>query len=124
MKKIKRKFKRLLREMLTKDSYSAAAKRRIVAYSLILAVVFLFSVISIGQAVSNNIETKEMLKDKEIEYIQMQEKKKVLENDLMRLDDPEYISQFIRDDHYYTAEGEIFFLLPEEEDTNDQTTNP
>lgn len=112
-----------LKNLKQKTTYTKAARRRIAGWLMLLAIVLLVSIFSIGGVISNNMETKEILKDKEIELIQMQEKKKVLENDLVRLDDPEYISQYIRDDYYYTAEGEIFFLLPEEEDENEATTN-
>jgi|GEM_PF-3262718 len=107
---------------LQNNKYSQATMRRIVGWLALVCVIFIFSIFSIGTAIGNNIEAKEVLKDKEAELIQMQEKKKMLEYDLQKLDDPEYIAQYIRDDYYFTAEGEIFFLLPEEEENNDEST--
>lgn len=111
------------RKSVFRKKYSKKAQMRIFFCVIVLITACLISVRSIGGAIINNLETKKILKDKEIELIQAQERHKVLENDLKKLEDPEYVSQYIRDDYYFTAEGEIFFLLPEEAIEDDVSTN-
>jgi len=103
--------------------YSKKARARIVCCVIVLFVLVVLSVRSVGGAVLKTLETKERLNDKNNELVQEKEKNKLLTNNLMKLEDPEYISQYIREDHYVIAEGEVFFLLPEEEVDDEATAN-
>jgi len=106
-----------------KRKYSKQARARIVLCVIVLFGMFFISLRSVGGAIMSTIETKERLKDKNNELIQAQERNKLLKNDLKKLEDPEYISQYIRDDYHVMAEGEVFFLLPVDEVEDETTSN-
>jgi len=106
-----------------KRRYPKKARIRIVCCVLALFVTTVVSIRSVGGAIMNTIGTKKRFNDKNNELIQAREKNKLLTRDLMKLDDPEFIAQYIRDDQLVLAEGEVFFVLPEEEVEDDTTKN-
>jgi len=105
-----------------KRRYSSKARIRIVCCLVVLLLMSVVAIRSVGGAIINTIETKARWKDKNNELIQAREKNKLLTLDLQKLEDPEYIAQYIRDDRFVLAEGEIFFVLPEEEVEDETTT--
>lgn len=51
---------------------------------------------------------KEVLKNK---VLVLQEEKKELENDILKLKDPEYIAKYVREKYYFSKDGELILKL-------------
>ena len=56
-----------------------------------------------------NIE-KRNLKDK---IAELENEKEVLETDIQKLEDPEYIAKYVREKYYYSRDGEVILRIDE-----------
>lgn len=54
-----------------------------------------------------NVEKKE-LKNK---IADLEKEKKVLETDIMKLEDPDYIAKYVREKYYYSKDGEVILRI-------------
>lgn len=54
-----------------------------------------------------NVEKKE-LKNK---IVDLEKEKKVLETDIMKLEDPDYIAKYVREKYYYSKDGEVILRI-------------
>ncbi len=41
----------------------------------------------------------------------LEEEKKVLETDIMKLEDPDYIAKYVREKYYYSKDGEVILRI-------------
>ena len=65
---------------------------------------------------SNIVEIKHLNNKKENlkeELISLQEEKEVLETDILKLEDPEYIAKYVREKYFYSKDGELILRLDE-----------
>jgi cell division protein DivIC len=86
-----------------------------------LAVFFVFasvmSIIMISTFVSQTAALEEKLKTKEIREQELKDLKnqhETLEDEIVKLNDDEYIAKLARKEYFLSQEGEIIFSLPEE----------
>ena len=89
--------------------------RRIATFgflSIIAIVVVLLTVGSVFKELLNKYREKENLEEK---LIALKEKEKVLENDVKKLEDPEYLARYAREKYFYSKDGELILRIPEEE---------
>ncbi|MBQ3021564.1 MAG: septum formation initiator family protein [Bacilli bacterium] len=90
------------------------AKRRM----LLLLVVFILLVSYVSytsftywkQILSNNKE-KELLEDK---YTSLLNEEEILETDLIKLQDPEYVAKYAREKYLYSKDGELIIKIIED----------
>ena len=57
-----------------------------------------------------NIEKKE-LKDK---IAELESEKEVLETDIQKLEDPDYIAKYVREKYYYSKDGEVILRMDDQ----------
>ena len=50
-------------------------------------------------------------KELENKLVILQEEKEVLEGDILRLNDPEYIAKYVREKYFYSKDGEYILRL-------------
>jgi len=63
---------------------------------------------------NNIIKINEMKKEKknlQEELIVLQEEKEILETDILRLKDPDYIAKYVREKYFYSKDGELILRL-------------
>ncbi|QDQ00601.1 cell division protein DIVIC [Lysinibacillus fusiformis] len=93
--------------------------RRIVFFAIVPVVIiaFLFNILS------NQSETLEVKEKKKVEVEQhlteVKEEQEILNLKIKQLEDDEYIAKILRKEYFLTKDGEINFVIPEEEDKKD-----
>lgn len=63
---------------------------------------------------SNILQICELNKEKkslEERLVTLQEEKEVLETDILKLEDPEYIAKYVREKYFYSKDGELILRL-------------
>lgn len=108
--------------MSNKNKVMKKKKNRI-GFLLFLVVLFLVILIStvfndLTQIYSNKAETKE-LKNK---YEKLLEEEDSLNNEVIKLQDPEYVDRYAREKYLYTLDGEKILMMIEE-DSNKSSDN-
>ncbi|GBU10645.1 cell division protein DIVIC [Erysipelotrichaceae bacterium] len=97
-------------------------KRRIVFLKSLILLILTISLFYITQAAFSVMDEEQKFRKQEILLEQEHQRKIVLESDLQKLDDPEYVRQYAREKFHYTSEDEILFRLPKEEVLDEKTT--
>lgn len=105
-----------------KKQFKTKIKRIGLLLSL-FALVIIWSIFTISQALSNTLQDRQLLVERQRELAYQEIRRQVLESDLQKLDDPEYIAQYARETYLYTSEDELLFILPKEEFNEGTTTN-
>ena len=54
---------------------------------------------------------KKEKKNLQEELIVLQEEKEILETDILRLKDPDYIAKYVREKYFYSKDGELILRL-------------
>lgn len=75
----------------------------------IISVVMISTFISRTSALESKLDEKERL---EMELADLQKQQKLLEEEIVKLNDEEYIAKLARRDYFLSQEGEIIFNLP------------
>ncbi|MET4562248.1 FtsB family cell division protein [Lysinibacillus parviboronicapiens] len=93
--------------------------RRIVFFAIapVVIIAFLLNILS------NQSETLEAKEKKKVEVEQhlteLKEEQEILNLKIKQLEDDEYIAKILRKEYFLTKDGEINFVIPEEEDKKD-----
>ena len=58
-----------------------------------------------------------MKEEKELEekYVKLLEEKEILEDDVVKLQDPEYVAKYAREKYLYSKDGELIIKIIDEE---------
>lgn len=71
----------------------------------------------LGYNLFNNLMTirKMNLEKKELnnKIVDLEKEKEVLETDILRLNDPDYIAKYVREKYFYSKEGELILRIEE-----------
>ena len=77
-----------------------------------LLIIYMFSTIVIyWKKILTNVNEKKRL---EILYTDLLNKEKLLENDVVRLQDPEYVAKYAREKYLYSKDGELIIKIIDE----------
>lgn len=63
---------------------------------------------------TNILKIQDLKNEKESleeELVVLQEEKEILETDILRLKDPEYIAKYVREKYFYSKDGELILRL-------------
>ena len=63
---------------------------------------------------TNILRIKEMHSEKkelEERLVTLQEEKEILETDILKLEDPDYIAKYVREKYFYSKDGELILRL-------------
>ncbi|RID84477.1 septum formation initiator family protein [Peribacillus asahii] len=94
-------------------------RRRLTLYGICLFIFFIFAVVTI---VSQNAALNEKAQQKEKidnELATLKKEEKVLKEEIVKLNDDEYIAKIVRRDYFLSEEGEIIFNLPKNNEDSD-----
>ncbi|MFJ8248093.1 septum formation initiator family protein [Peribacillus asahii] len=94
-------------------------RRRLTLYGICLFVFFIFAVVTI---VSQNAALNEKAQQKEKidnELATLKKEEKVFKEEIVKLNDDEYIAKIVRRDYFLSEEGEIIFNLPKNNEDSD-----
>ena len=94
-------------------------KRRLIAF-VIVALVFLGVTVSTMLSQTSALNEKQEKKEKLTTKLHSLEKEQqLLEEEIIKLNDDEYIAKIARRDYFLSNEGEVIFNLPKKEEEND-----
>ena len=65
---------------------------------------------------SNVLKIKDMYVEKkklENQLISLKEEKEILETDILKLEDPDYIAKYVREKYFYSKDGELILRIDE-----------
>lgn len=108
---------------MTKRRISKASKRRLTFFgtiSLISIIYFCFSLLYNVYVIYNLTNEKKALENS---YIELQEEAEQLKIDIEKLNDPEYLANYARENYLYSKDGEYIIQIDELEETNDNIEN-
>ena len=78
-------------------------------------IVFCSVIAALGYDCLNNILKIEKMKEEKInlqnQLVSLQEEQDALENDIMKLEDPDYIAKYVREKYFYSKNGELILRL-------------
>lgn len=63
---------------------------------------------------TNVIGINKMLQEKKElknQLVDLKEEKKILETDILKLEDPDYIAKYVREKYFYSKEGEVILRI-------------
>lgn len=78
--------------------------------SIILIIIISATLFTVFKDIISKYKEKNELKQ---ELVALQEKKKELETDVKKLEDPEYLARYAREKYFYSKEGELILRIPE-----------
>lgn len=90
------------------------ARRRIFllfTISALLITYVIYNSFSYWQKIYHNIKTKRELEKK---YDSLLKEKEVLETDVVKLQDPDYVAKYAREKYLYTKDGELVIKIIDE----------
>ena len=83
----------------------------------ILFSLIIFGVITVAlgyDCLNNILQINDMKKEKknlEEKLVSLQEEQEVLETDILKLEDPDYIAKYVREKYFYSKDGELILRL-------------
>jgi cell division protein DivIC len=92
--------------------------RRLSVFFVMVSIVSYFLINTLISQ-SKTIKAKqEELSQLETKFSELQKQQKLLEEEIIKLNDDEYIGKLARKEYYLSDENEIIFTIPEENDKN------
>ena len=70
-------------------------------------------VITLGTSFFEVVDKYKEKKELENKLAALEEKKKELESDVKKLEDPEYLARYAREKYFYSKDGELILRIPE-----------
>lgn len=80
--------------------------------SFLLIIIISITLFSVFTEILDKYREKHELEN---ELIALKEKEKELENDVKKLEDPEYLARYAREKYFYSKDGELIIRIPEDE---------
>lgn len=80
-------------------------------FAAVMTVAMISTFVSQTSALEQKVEIKN---EREAELKELEKQHEALENEIVKLNDEEYIAKLARKDYFLSQEGEIIFSLPEE----------
>ncbi len=97
--------------MKGKNKVSIQAKRRLFFLRPICFFLIFFMIITF---ISNSVRLYNLTnekKQKEQEYLELQEESEYLKNEITKLSDPEYLAKYARENYSYSKDGELIIKV-------------
>ena len=108
---------------MAKRRITKASKRRLTFFgtlSLIAIFYFIFSLFYNGYIIYDLVQEKNKLEKK---YEKLQEKAEDLKVDIEKLNDPDYLANYARENYLYSKQGEYVLQLKEEKEETEEKIN-
>ncbi|RST71147.1 septum formation initiator family protein [Siminovitchia acidinfaciens] len=109
--------------MIEQEAFARSAARRRKLLIRRLSVFLVFAVVVCTLLISTVISRESVLKAKEAEKARAEEKlaklekrQLILENEIVKLNDDEYIAKLARSEYFLSDKGEIIFNIPKEKE--------
>ena len=91
--------------------------KRLATFGLVSVLLITFISITLFSVFVEIVKKFEEKNNLENELILLEEKEKELENNVNKLEDPEYLARYAREKYFYSKDGELIIRIPEDEIT-------
>lgn len=103
--------------MVKKKGKSRKIKAPFILFIIVIGF-FIIGGVFVKNVITINSLNEEKVK-KEEEYKQLQEESEYLKNEIVKLNDPEYLAKFARENYDYSKDGELVIKIDKEEKVTD-----
>lgn len=104
--------------MKNSNNKTTKKKRKASKHKIRIAMaVFVFGAItiSLGYNLFNNLKMIEQMKNEKVSLNKkmedLEKEKEVLETDIQKLEDPDYIAKYVREKYFYSKDGELILRM-------------
>ncbi|MFS8650434.1 MAG: septum formation initiator family protein [Caldibacillus sp.] len=104
------------RERMIQERRKKGLRRRLAVFFIFAAIVSFTFIKAIQAQESMLAEKMEQLERLEKTSKQLKEKEKYLEEEIIKLQDEEYLGKYVRKELLLSEDGEIIFTVPEDEE--------
>ena len=100
---------------MTKKKTSKNVRRRMFLFFIIFGAIITSLSYSFFSNVEKMMEIKKEKKQLEEKLATLLEEEDVLNSDIKRLEDPDYVARYAREKYLYSKEGELIIRIPDDE---------
>lgn len=88
--------------------------KRLATFGFVSVLLITFISITLFSVFIEIVKKFEEKNNLENELILLEEKEKELENNVNKLEDPEYLARYAREKYFYSKDGELIIRIPED----------
>ena len=88
--------------------------KRLATFGLVSVLLITFISITLFSVFVEIVKKFEEKNNLENELLLLEEKEKELENNVNKLEDPEYLARYAREKYFYSKDGELIIRIPED----------
>lgn len=100
---------------MTKKKKNKKAKRRICLFFIVFGAIIGSLSYSLFSNVQKIMEIRNEKKELKNKLVSLKDEEDVLNSDIKKLEDPDYIARYAREKYLYSKEGEIIIRLPDDD---------
>ena len=89
--------------------------KRILVFGLFSVCIILFVVISISNIVSQIVDKYKEARELEKEMVLLGDREEELNNEIIKLQDKDYLARYAREKYFYSKNGELIIRIPTED---------
>ena len=82
-------------------------------FSIFLIIVIIFTLFGVFKEIVNKYQERDELENK---LSILEAKEKELQNNVNKLQDPEYLARYAREKYFYSKNGELIIRIPEDDE--------
>lgn len=95
-----------------KKTHMKKSAKRICCFGMIAFVSIVAILLSVFKVVSQIIEKYQEADNLEIKLADLKEEEEILNNEILKLQDPEYLARYAREKYFYSKDGELIIRIP------------
>ena len=89
--------------------------RRIATFGLVSIIAIVVVFVTVGSIFKELVTKYQEKKSLESKLINLEEKEKELQNDVKKLEDPDYLARYAREKYFYSKDGELILRIPDDD---------
>lgn len=97
-----------------KKTHMKKSAKRIFCFGAIAFVSIVAILLSVFKVVAQIVDKYKEADDLEIQLADLKEKEESLNNEILKLQDPEYLARYAREKYFYSKDGELIIRIPSE----------
>ena len=95
-----------------KKTHMKKSAKRICCFGMIAFVSIVAILLSVFKVVSQIIDKYQEADNLEIKLADLKEEEEILNNEILKLQDPEYLARYAREKYFYSKDGELIIRIP------------
>ena len=100
---------------MTKKKSNVKAKRRIFLFFIVFGAIIGSLSYSFFSNVGKMIEINNEKHDLQNKLVSLKDEEEVLNSDIKKLEDPEYVARYAREKYLYSKDGELIIRIPNDD---------